>query len=127
MSVIIEQPLITLDSYNDHGEEVKIDLFADDLRAAEIGHKWEAYVCNTRSAESLEVVYKNSSGIAALYRNFGSAGWDEWEHEPELIWFELHFIDEAIQKPPRRRRQEQEDETTTANNENETNKENENE
>lgn len=103
MSVIIEEPLLTLSSYNDHGEEVNIRLFADDFRAAEIGKKWEAYVCNTRSAESLEVVYKNSSGIACLYRNFGSSGWDEWEHDPELIWFELHYIDDSVQTPPRRR------------------------
>lgn len=118
-SVIIENPLLTLSSYNDHGEEVKIDLFASDFRAAEVGRKWEAYVCNTRSAESLEVVYKNASGVAAIYRNFGSSGWDEWEHEPELIWFELHFIDETVQKPPRRRQEQEDENTTKEENENE--------
>lgn len=96
-SVIVEKPLFTLQSYNDHGEEVTINLFADDFRSAEIGKKWEAYTNSSRSAESLEVVYKTASGVAVRYQNF-STDWEEREDDPELIWIELHYVeeDEAI-------------------------------
>lgn len=98
-NVIAEQPMITLKSqYSDFkgGEGEVINIFAKDLKAAEIGEEWVADFTNCcgrgNDCESLKVVYKDDRGVAAVYRNWGTTNEDnpeDWEEEPQLLWFEL--------------------------------------
>lgn len=99
-NVIIEEPIFILESdYNDmrgnSGETVRV--YADDLKKAKVGDEWAATDTNGcgrgNVCESIEVVYKTDSGVAVLYRRWGttdSNNPEDWEDEPQLIWVELH-------------------------------------
>ena len=91
-NVIKEKPIFELFAYNADGEERRINVFACDLKTAEVGRKWEAYVgaCYRSEEESIEIVYKNDSGVAVLHRTFGMDNAEDYEDEPELVWVELH-------------------------------------
>ena len=92
--VIVERPAFTLQgsSYNGVGEVVDVS-FAE-LRAAEVGERWEAFDTHNcgrdLNEESAEVVYKNEDGIAVLFTAEGTS--DEptpkpWKAKPKLKWF----------------------------------------
>lgn len=93
--VIVEKPLIVLQSscaFSDEGEYIEI--YAAELKAAEVGKRWVADYCDNGRAnecESLEVVYKAAKGIALLYRRWGTTDADmpqSWEDDPQLWWVE---------------------------------------
>ena len=95
---ITEQPLLCVEKPYE-GDDLKI--YAADLRAAEVGTKWETqnqdrYPNSTAVwNESFEVVYKNDNGVAVLYRCEEASGLDYYHaEETELIWAEL-----AVEKP----------------------------
>ena len=92
--VIVERPAFTLQgsSYNGVGEVVEVS-FAE-LRAAEVGERWEAldtHNCGRDlNEENAEVVYKVEDGVAVLFRAEGTS--DEpspqpWKAKPKLKWF----------------------------------------
>ena len=94
--VMTEEPMFALQSscaWSDKGSVIEI--YATDLRRAEVGTTWSADYCdNGRSndCESAEVVYKTNSGVAILYRRWGTTDSDDpepWENAPELWWIEL--------------------------------------
>lgn len=94
--VIVERPLFTLttENYDDSG---MLRVYASDLKNADVGERFVPCTCSNCgrgvNEESLEVVYKSDSGIAVLYRHYGttdSSNPEEWEHDPELIWVVLH-------------------------------------
>ena len=94
--VIVEEPMVMLQSNCAFSDEHEyIEIYAAELRAAEIGKTWEASYCaNGRGnqCESVEVVYKTTSGVALLYRRWGTTDSDNpqpWEDDPELWWVEL--------------------------------------
>jgi hypothetical protein len=97
MKVIKEQPLMTL-VYRDYNtSSVTKDIYAKDLKEAQIGDKFMIEVLSSCGRdvhdEVLEVVYKNDEGCACLHRKFGTddtAMGRPWEFEPKLIWFELN-------------------------------------
>ena len=81
-------------SYNGCGEPVEVS-YAD-LRAANIGHTWEAHDTHNcgraLKEESAEVVYKTEQGVAVLFRNWGTTDDPDpqsWEKAPELVWYEF--------------------------------------
>lgn len=95
-SVIVERPLIMLQSncaFSDDHEYVEI--YAAELRAAEIGKSWSAEHCENgrgNECEAVTVVYKTCRGVALLYRRWGTSDSDNpqpWEDDPELWWVEL--------------------------------------
>ena len=90
---ITEQPLLGIEKPYE-GDDLKIS--AADLRAAEVGTKWETenqdlYPNSTCVwTESFTVVYKDDNGVAVLYRCEEACGLDYYQpEETELIWIEL--------------------------------------
>ena len=90
---ITEQPLLWVEKPYE-GDDLKI--YAADLKAAEVGTKWETenqdrYPNSTCVwAESFTVVYKDANGVAVLYRCEEACGLDYYHaEETELIWVEL--------------------------------------
>ncbi|MBQ9016827.1 hypothetical protein IJ103_01085 [Candidatus Saccharibacteria bacterium] len=110
--VKIENPLFSLYSatWNDCGdnEEANLEIFASDLKSAEIGDIFEAEPgawYRYRDHETLKVVFKDEHGVAGLFRKEKYR--TEVETDPEdqdancvvvydlesdvkLVWFELH-------------------------------------
>lgn len=81
-------------SYNGCGEPVEVS-YAE-LRAAEIGDKWEGYDnhgCGRAvHSESAEVVHKTTQGAAVLFHCWGTTDSPDpqgWEKVPVLIWYEF--------------------------------------
>ena len=94
---VVEEPIFSIysSSYNGRGETV--DVFASDLRWADVGATWSAEDTGSCGrdchCESLKIVYKNSDGCAVLHRVWGttdSPDPEDWESDPDLIWVELH-------------------------------------
>ena len=91
---ITEQPLLGIEKPYE-GDDLKI--YAADLKAAEVGTKWETenqdrYPNRTCVwVESFTVVYKDDNGVAVLYRCEEATGGLDYYHaeETELIWVEL--------------------------------------
>ena len=90
---ITEQPLLGIEKPYE-GDDLKI--YAADLKAAEVGTKWETqnqdrYPNSTCVwCESFTVVYKDANGVAVLYRCEEACGLDYYHPEQtELIWIEL--------------------------------------
>ena len=93
--VIVEEPLIVLQSSCSYSNEHDfIEIYAAELKAAEVGKRWVADYCDNGRAnecESLEVVYKTAKGIALLYRRWGTTDADmpqSWKDDPQLWWVE---------------------------------------
>lgn len=81
-------------SYNGASEAVEVS-YAE-LRESEVGDRWSGddfHNCGRAlHEESAEVVYKTESGVAVLFRNWGTtddANPEPWERTPELIWYEF--------------------------------------
>jgi len=94
--VIVEKPLFTLttENYDDCG---MLRVYASDLKNADVGDSFVPYTNSNCGRgvdeESLEVVYKSDSGVAVLYRHYGTTDSPnpvEWSNDPELIWVEIH-------------------------------------
>lgn len=90
---ITEQPLLGIEKPYE-GDDLKI--YAADLKAAEVGQKWETenqdrYPNRTCVwTESFTVVYKDENGVAVLYRCEEASGNNYYQpEETELIWVEL--------------------------------------
>ena len=90
---ITELPLLVITKPYD-GDDLEI--YAADLKAAEVGQKWETenqdrYPNRTCTwLESFTVVYKDEHGVAVLYRCEEASGMDYYQpEETELIWLEL--------------------------------------
>ena len=95
-NVIVEEAIFTL-NYSDYDTSSIRELFVSDLKNADIGHVFQTDTISNCGRgvndASLEVIYKTNKGVACLYRNWGSTDEpnpEEWEAEPNLIWFELH-------------------------------------
>ena len=94
--VIVEQPVFTLtsSSYNSNGEPYSVTV--EMLKGADVGKKWESNDFSNCGRgvheESIEIVYKNASGCAVLYKEWGTTDGsdpEDYEEDPELIWFEF--------------------------------------
>ena len=77
--VIVEEPLIVLQSSCSYSNEHDfIEIYAAELKAAEVGKRWVADYCDNGRAnecESLEVVYKTAKGIVFYVDNTQAHGW----------------------------------------------------
>lgn len=93
--VITEKPIFTL-SYESYNSSYGVDVYASDLKNAEIGTVFAAEQDNCGRAqdiEEIEIVYKSDGGCAVLYRHYGttdSPNPKNWKDDTELIWVELH-------------------------------------
>ena len=94
--VFVDNPMFGLQSscsWSDKGDWIEV--YAADLRRAEVGTIWSADFCDNgrgNDCESAEVVYKTAEGVAVLYRRWGTTDSDDpkpWENDPELWWIEL--------------------------------------
>ena len=90
---IAEQPMLGIEKPYE-GDDLKI--YAADLKAAEVGTKWETqnqdrYPNSTCVwCESFTIIYKDENGVAVLYRCEEACGLDYYHPEQtELIWIEL--------------------------------------
>lgn len=93
-TTIKEEPIF---SVNKPYEGDDLEIYASDLKLAEVGKKWEAenqdcYPNRTCTWNvSFEVVYKNENGVGVLFRSEEAQSLDFYKPlETELIWVELH-------------------------------------
>ena len=95
-NTIKESPVFYLSasSYNGGGETIEVSISM--LKKADVGTKWESNDFSNCGRgvheESIEVVYKNASGCAVLYKEWGTTDGsdpEDYEEDPELIWFEF--------------------------------------
>ena len=94
----VEKPLLILKGrslYNNDARDTRV--FANELKNAQVGAMFSSYGGGEPRGnvwETIEVVYKNGLGVAAVLRSQGyydsSNQENKWEAEPELIWFEIH-------------------------------------
>lgn len=94
--VITEDPIITLE-YRDFNHSDILDVYASELKNAKVGDAFDPQQnggCGRGiHSETLTVVYKDATGVAAVYSCSGttdSPDPKDWEDEDRLIWFRIH-------------------------------------
>jgi hypothetical protein len=94
-NVVISAPAFTLWSL-DYNGSAKLDVTFDDLKRFPVGHIISVSRYNSCGRgvdeETLQIVYRDERGASCLLRHFGTTDEpnpEEWEKDPELIWFEF--------------------------------------
>lgn len=92
---IEEQPIFVLE-YQNYEYGTHLDVYVADLKNAKVGTVFTP-AANTNCGrgireESLKVVWKDDTGIAAVYSVCGTTDSvfpEDWEEEDTLIWFKI--------------------------------------